>query len=154
MTFKADVLVIPTRPAARLADLTSDEVSSLFSAVQKVGKAVETAYEADALTIALQVCHEIFDHCVSKTNIVYVRTARQLGSQFHTCMCTSFRGVSKETNLKALMTIYILPLNNRRKNFRVTCERTDRGILNVLKSTQMKTESQGRSKKWRRKHSG
>ncbi|KAF8531266.1 HIT-like domain-containing protein [Gautieria morchelliformis] len=48
------VLVIPTRPAVRLADLTQEELSALFSAVQKVGKAVETAYKADALTIALQ----------------------------------------------------------------------------------------------------
>lgn len=49
------MLVIPTRPAVRLADLTQDEVSALFSTVQKVGKTVETAYKADALTIALQV---------------------------------------------------------------------------------------------------
>ncbi|KAF8580141.1 HIT-like protein [Ramaria rubella] len=48
------VLVIPARPAARLADLTQDEVSSLFAAVQKVGKVVEAAYEAEALTIACQ----------------------------------------------------------------------------------------------------
>jgi diadenosine tetraphosphate (Ap4A) HIT family hydrolase len=57
LNLQKDVLVIPTRPAVRLADLTQEELSALFSAVQKVGKAVETAYKADALTVALQVCY-------------------------------------------------------------------------------------------------
>jgi len=48
------VLVIPTRPAERLADLTQDEVSSLFRTAQKVGKVIENAYKADALTMACQ----------------------------------------------------------------------------------------------------
>ncbi|GJJ13240.1 hypothetical protein Clacol_007491 [Clathrus columnatus] len=48
------VLVIPTRPVKRLIDLSSEEVTSLFSTAQKVGKVVEEAYKADALTIACQ----------------------------------------------------------------------------------------------------
>ncbi|KAF8527418.1 HIT-like protein [Hysterangium stoloniferum] len=48
------VLVIPTRPVERLADLTQDEVSSLFGTAQKVGNAIESAYKADALTMACQ----------------------------------------------------------------------------------------------------
>jgi len=37
-----------------MADLTQDEVSSLFLTAQKVGKIVETAFNADALTFACQ----------------------------------------------------------------------------------------------------
>ncbi|OBZ68369.1 Bis(5'-nucleosyl)-tetraphosphatase [asymmetrical] [Grifola frondosa] len=48
------VLVIPTRPVLRLADLSPPELSSLMSAVQHVGKVVEHAYGADGLTIACQ----------------------------------------------------------------------------------------------------
>ncbi|KZS93188.1 HIT-like protein [Sistotremastrum niveocremeum HHB9708] len=48
------VLVIPNRVVPRLADLKEDELSSLFSAVQTVGKVVEKAYGADGLTIACQ----------------------------------------------------------------------------------------------------
>jgi hypothetical protein len=51
----ADVLVIPTRVVARVADLTREEASSLFTSVQAVGKVIEKAYNADALTIACQV---------------------------------------------------------------------------------------------------
>jgi len=48
------VLVIPNRVVPRLADLSSTEIASLFSAVQSVGKLVEKAYKADGLTIACQ----------------------------------------------------------------------------------------------------
>ncbi|TFK56793.1 diadenosine 5',5'''-P1,P4-tetraphosphate asymmetrical hydrolase [Heliocybe sulcata] len=48
------VLVIPTRPAARLADLDASELSSLMISVQKVGKVIERVYGADSLTIACQ----------------------------------------------------------------------------------------------------
>ncbi|KAH8111851.1 diadenosine 5',5'''-P1,P4-tetraphosphate asymmetrical hydrolase [Phellopilus nigrolimitatus] len=48
------VLVIPTRVAPRLADLSSTEVASLFTSVQHVGRVVERAYGADSLTIACQ----------------------------------------------------------------------------------------------------
>ncbi|KZV90895.1 diadenosine 5',5'''-P1,P4-tetraphosphate asymmetrical hydrolase [Exidia glandulosa HHB12029] len=51
---RGHVLVIPTRVVPRLADLTAEEVSSLFSAVQRVGSVVQTAYGADALTVACQ----------------------------------------------------------------------------------------------------
>lgn len=49
------VLVIPTRHVARLADLTTPELTSLMSSVQQVGQVIEKAYNADALTIACQV---------------------------------------------------------------------------------------------------
>lgn len=48
------VLVIPTRPVQRLADLDASELSSLITSVQKVGSVIERAYGADALTIACQ----------------------------------------------------------------------------------------------------
>jgi bis(5'-adenosyl)-triphosphatase len=50
------VLVIPRRPARRVADLSADELGALMRAVQRVGRAVERAYGARALTIACQVC--------------------------------------------------------------------------------------------------
>ncbi|KAI0066515.1 HIT-like protein [Artomyces pyxidatus] len=48
------VLVCPTRPVPRLADLTADEIAALMTSVQRVGRVVERAYGADALTIACQ----------------------------------------------------------------------------------------------------
>ncbi|KAI0784968.1 diadenosine 5',5'''-P1,P4-tetraphosphate asymmetrical hydrolase [Abortiporus biennis] len=48
------VLVVPTRPVPRLADLNGPELSALMSAVQRVGKVIERVYGADALTIACQ----------------------------------------------------------------------------------------------------
>jgi len=48
------VLVIPTRPVPRLADLTPPELSSLMLSVQQVGKVIERVYGADGLTIACQ----------------------------------------------------------------------------------------------------
>ncbi|KIJ54348.1 hypothetical protein M422DRAFT_25269 [Sphaerobolus stellatus SS14] len=48
------VLIIPNRPVKRLADLSHEEVSSLFLTAREVGKVVETAYKADALTVACQ----------------------------------------------------------------------------------------------------
>ncbi|TDL28047.1 HIT-like protein [Rickenella mellea] len=48
------VLVVPTRPAPRLADLAPHEIAELFAGVQHVGRIVERAYVADALTIACQ----------------------------------------------------------------------------------------------------
>ncbi|KAG7452204.1 HIT-like protein [Guyanagaster necrorhizus] len=48
------VLVIPTRVIHRLTDLNDAEISSLMSSVQRVGRVVERAYGADALTIACQ----------------------------------------------------------------------------------------------------
>ncbi|KAF8079021.1 diadenosine tetraphosphate asymmetrical hydrolase [Lyophyllum atratum] len=48
------VLVIPTRPVPRLADLSASELSSLMLSVRRVGTAIERAYGADGLTIACQ----------------------------------------------------------------------------------------------------
>ena len=48
------VLVAPIREAKRLADLNSDEITDLFVSVQKVQKAVETEFDANASTIAIQ----------------------------------------------------------------------------------------------------
>jgi len=51
------VLVLPRRVVPRIMDLDADEVSDLFLAVQNVGRAVERAYGAEALTVSVQVCH-------------------------------------------------------------------------------------------------
>lgn len=48
------VLVIPTRVVPRISELSPEEASSLFLSVQTVGRIVEKAYNADALTIACQ----------------------------------------------------------------------------------------------------
>ncbi|THH08478.1 hypothetical protein EW145_g2684 [Phellinidium pouzarii] len=50
----SDVLVVPTRVVPRLTDLSSPEVAALFTSVQQVGRVVERAFGADALTIACQ----------------------------------------------------------------------------------------------------
>lgn len=51
----ADVLVCSTRPVPRLTDLRPDELGELMHAVQRVGRVVERAYNAEGLTIACQV---------------------------------------------------------------------------------------------------
>jgi bis(5'-adenosyl)-triphosphatase len=57
------VLVLPKRVVPRITDLDADEVSDLFLAVQSVGKAVEKAYGAEALTVSVQVGRpRVFDH--------------------------------------------------------------------------------------------
>ncbi|KAF7784225.1 hypothetical protein Agabi119p4_390 [Agaricus bisporus var. burnettii] len=48
------VLVVPTRPVSRLADLNAAELTSLMHSVQRVGSVIERVYGADALTIACQ----------------------------------------------------------------------------------------------------
>ncbi|EAU88850.2 diadenosine 5',5'''-P1,P4-tetraphosphate asymmetrical hydrolase [Coprinopsis cinerea okayama7 len=48
------VLVIPTRPVPRLADLNDTELGSLMRSVSRVGNVIERVYGADALTIACQ----------------------------------------------------------------------------------------------------
>ena len=50
-----DVLVCSTRPVPRLADLRADELAELMHAVQRVGRVVERAYDAEGLTVACQV---------------------------------------------------------------------------------------------------
>jgi len=55
VAYAIDVLVIPTRPVARVSDLNTSELSSLMQSVQQVGKVIEKVYEADGLTIACQV---------------------------------------------------------------------------------------------------
>lgn len=51
---------MPKRPAMRLHDLTPDEVTSLFMLVQRVGRVIEKAFKADALTIACQVGFSLY----------------------------------------------------------------------------------------------
>jgi bis(5'-adenosyl)-triphosphatase len=53
--FFLDVLVCPTRPIPRITDLNTDELAELMRTVQRVGRVVERAYNADGLTIACQV---------------------------------------------------------------------------------------------------
>ncbi|KAH8992426.1 HIT-like protein [Lactarius akahatsu] len=48
------VLVCSTRPVPRLTDLRTDELAELMRAVQRVGRVVERAYDADGLTVACQ----------------------------------------------------------------------------------------------------
>lgn len=49
------VLVSPLRPVTkRLSELNNDEIFDLFQLVQKVQKAIETIYQAEASTIAIQ----------------------------------------------------------------------------------------------------
>ncbi|KAH9944562.1 diadenosine hydrolase [Epithele typhae] len=48
------ILVIPTRPVPRLADLEHDELASLIASVQHVGRVIERVFAADGLTIACQ----------------------------------------------------------------------------------------------------
>ena len=50
------VLVAPTRLAPRMADLSVEEVSDLFSLAQCVGAKIEKHYNAEALTFTVQVC--------------------------------------------------------------------------------------------------
>lgn len=46
--------MLPKRRVRRLEELTPDEVSSLFLTAQRVGRVIEKAFKADALTIACQ----------------------------------------------------------------------------------------------------
>ncbi|KAK9823986.1 hypothetical protein WJX72_006802 [[Myrmecia] bisecta] len=48
------VLVSPKRVVKRFADLTADEISDLWTLVQKVGKVVEPQHKATSLTLAIQ----------------------------------------------------------------------------------------------------
>ncbi|EJD54385.1 diadenosine 5',5'''-P1,P4-tetraphosphate asymmetrical hydrolase [Auricularia subglabra TFB-10046 SS5] len=51
---RGHVLVIPNRVVLRLADLNTEEITSLFTTVQRVGSVVQDAYGAEALTVACQ----------------------------------------------------------------------------------------------------
>lgn len=106
-----DVLVIPNRPVKRLVDLSPEEVSSLFSTVQKVGKVVEEAYKADALTLACQV----FSTSILFAGILFHlilfscnRTGKQLVNPFRTFIFTYFLDVLKAIHLRTIMIGYIL----------------------------------------------
>ncbi|XP_068096318.1 bis(5'-adenosyl)-triphosphatase [Hyperolius riggenbachi] len=48
------VLVCPLRPAERFRDLIPEEVSDLFSCVQRVSNVVETHFGGTSLTISIQ----------------------------------------------------------------------------------------------------
>ncbi len=48
------VLVCPTRVVQRFADLTPEEVTSLFLSAQLIGKVVEKEYRAESLTFSVQ----------------------------------------------------------------------------------------------------
>lgn len=48
------VLVCPRRPAPRLTDLTTDEVTDVYLTVQRVARMLERVYSAPALNIAMQ----------------------------------------------------------------------------------------------------
>lgn len=48
------VLVCPNRVTGRLSDLSAAESTDFYSTVQRVARAIETEYKADALNIAIQ----------------------------------------------------------------------------------------------------
>ena len=48
------VLVCPRRVAPRLSDLNPEELSDLFSTVQRIGRLVERVYKASSLNVAMQ----------------------------------------------------------------------------------------------------
>lgn len=94
-----DVLVIPTRPVPRLADLTAPELASLMASVQQVGKVVEKAYSADALTIACQVHSDlIFSASATHGTVISsLRTAKRLGNR-----CRMFISIFYLVKLEAI----------------------------------------------------
>ena len=49
------MLVISARPVPRISDLSATELGALMASVQRVGRVIESAYGADALTVACQV---------------------------------------------------------------------------------------------------
>ncbi|EGF76992.1 hypothetical protein BATDEDRAFT_6817, partial [Batrachochytrium dendrobatidis JAM81] len=48
------VLVISRRLVVRFNDLTSEEVSDMFSSVHQISKVIEKLHKADSLTISMQ----------------------------------------------------------------------------------------------------
>jgi len=48
------VLMIPTRPYHRFAEIPTELVASLFQSVQEVSKGLEQVFEADAITVTIQ----------------------------------------------------------------------------------------------------
>lgn len=48
------VLVIPKRVIPRFSDLTTDEVTDLYSSVYTISQRIETVYAADGLNVAMQ----------------------------------------------------------------------------------------------------
>jgi len=51
--FPGHVLLVPVRHVVTLADLPADEVGALFQSVQRLGRAVEAAMEAEGSFIAI-----------------------------------------------------------------------------------------------------
>ncbi|KAJ1916731.1 Dinucleoside triphosphate hydrolase [Mycoemilia scoparia] len=49
-----DVLIVPNRLTRRFNDLTHEEVTDMFTQGQRVCKALESHYKADAFTMAIQ----------------------------------------------------------------------------------------------------
>jgi bis(5'-adenosyl)-triphosphatase len=77
------VLVVPSRPVARLSELKGDELSCLMQSVQSVGSVVERAYNADALTFACQVSSKLDNgNQVENFDIIFYRMEGQLGRAF------------------------------------------------------------------------
>ena len=62
----ADVLVATHRVVARFGELTSDEVADLFQCAHRIAPVLQSAFNATALTLALQVyIHTHHTHCAS-----------------------------------------------------------------------------------------
>jgi HIT domain len=55
LVFYLDVLVIPNRIVPRLRDLSSEEIADAFQTASRIGSVIEQAYDAESLTIAVQV---------------------------------------------------------------------------------------------------
>ncbi len=50
-----DVLVIPRRLVPRFTELSPEEVSDLWLAAQRIGAVIEKEYNAESLTLTIQV---------------------------------------------------------------------------------------------------
>ncbi|KAI9142314.1 HIT-like domain-containing protein [Paraphysoderma sedebokerense] len=68
------VLLVPRRLVRRFADLTTEEVTDLFTSAQVVGKVVEKEFKGEALTLAIQdgvaagqTVHHVHLHVIPRT---------------------------------------------------------------------------------------
>lgn len=149
-----DVLVIPTRPVSRLADLDTSELASLMTSVQQVGNVIEKVYQADGLTIACQVSPSCaLDRTRVHHDLFNYRTERQRDSQFLTYIFTFFPANFRATDSQEGMTTYTPNSNEPRANYLTTLSMICR-LLGHSKLMLMRTERQELWRKWRVKPTG
>jgi bis(5'-adenosyl)-triphosphatase len=56
------LLVVSRRLVPRFTELTPDEVADLFTSAQRIARMVETEYQAESITLAVQVTRVITRH--------------------------------------------------------------------------------------------